>query len=84
MGRLIEKEINARAFKLNGRLFFSSLIIDIYVKTGVKLLSGEETSSNKGALNLAAIRRFAASSSKSTAAQAHSSGQHDHPGELDK
>lgn len=84
VGKLVEKEIITYAFKPKERIFFSSPSTCICVRGGVKPLSTKELISNKGALDLAAIRRFAASSSKSTAAQANYCGQQNHPEELDK
>lgn len=71
VGLIIEKQISECVFKGKNRLYFSSLITELFMMNGVEMKEGDEIIVNKGILDVNAIKRFAAS--KTTTQQAQSS-----------
>ena len=65
LGKLIEKEILACAFKPKGCLFFPSLITELCLQSGLEISSTDELLLNIGEINTTAIKQFALPTGKS-------------------
>ena len=64
VGKLIQREISACAFKNKGYLFFPSLVTDLCLRSGVDVKATDEILSNTAAISTAAIKRFTSDSTK--------------------
>ena len=82
IGQLIQREIYTCAFKPNGGLFFPSLITELCLRSGLEISSSDEMLANTGAINTAAIKRFALPSTKLVPSQVPHSEQTRGTGEL--
>ena len=66
VGKLIQREISACAFKHKGYLFFSSLVTDLCLRSGVDVKVTDEILTNTAAISIVAIKRFTSDATKST------------------
>ena len=65
VGKLIQKEISACAFKPKGCLYFPSLITELCLRSGVDVTSNDEILANTAAISTIAIKRFSSEVPKS-------------------
>ena len=65
VGKLVQKEISACAFKKHkGCLFFPSLITDLCLRSGVDVTANDEILANAAAISTIAIKRFSGEATK--------------------
>ena len=64
VGKLIQKEISACAFKNKGYLFFPSLVTHLCLRSGVDVKATDEVLNNTAAISTVAIKRFTSDSTK--------------------
>ena len=75
VGRIIQREISACAFKQKGRLFFPTLISELCLRAGVEVNSNDEILPNMAAISTTTIKRFSHTTPKSPAGPAGTSSQ---------
>ena len=66
VGKLVQREISACAFKHKGCLFFLSLITDLCLRSGVDVTANDEILANTAAISTIAIKRFSSEAPKSS------------------
>ena len=64
VGKIVQREILGCNLKQKGCLFFSSLISELCVRTGVDISSTDEVLANTAAISTTAIKRFFQSTPK--------------------
>ena len=66
VGKLIQREISACAFKHKGYLFFPSLVIDLCLRSRFDVKDTDEILTNTAAISIISIKRFTSEAAKST------------------